>query len=150
MTQRSGVPGANEPAIPQFAFYGDAELLILWIAQIGVNVTDVAEILDRGTETTDGAVTSGLKRRRAGQNISDRVIARDLRPRESKRVHEGRQEPAIRNGVQENEIIGDAVATANDRLAAAGIPGKSEARARVVIGVEVRPACVKAAQWTGA
>src|ERR1700722_1800480 len=88
-----------------------------------------------------------LRRRRARKQIRHRIAAGESGCAEKgNRAREWRCESQIGNRILIDEIVGDSIATAENELTAARVPGKAQTGRRIVVAVERRASQVDSAK----
>ncbi len=138
--------------IHEFPFHAKAPLLDLRIAQILLNRrTDGAEVVRCAAQFSYRGRSRLLNDGGSGNQIGKAVPPDEIRnASDAPRITEGRQETLIGDGVQENEIVSDAVAAADDRLVISKRPvSETYPWCPVVIVVERRFSGLEQTQGAG-
>ena len=142
----AGVADARKPR-SYLALYSQSVLLRLRIPQIRIDIGNIAEVLDGGSEGADNPRALLLESRGSRENTGEGIGPDAHLPlRQGESVHEGWQEAAVCDGVEEDEIVGNSITAADHRFAVTRIPSEAEARPGIPVGFEKRAARVEGAK----
>src|SRR5687767_6829060 len=117
------------------------------VLQVLVYRRNVSKVALRWQENSNGSIGVSLSLRRAGNYVGVGVRAGETR--DHRRGNERGRESQVGDGIQEDEVIGDAVSAPDHPLSAARIPRKTNARRRVPGALERLATQVQAAQRSG-
>src|SRR5579883_120908 len=143
---RSDVSGLEHQITDELVFNAQIPLLVPRIIQVLVHRGKAAEIDLRGVKMAHCRSGRGLRRGGSGNQVGPAIRAGGTHQRDT--GHKGRREAEIRDGVLVDEVIGNAVASADHELIQR-IPCKPQAGRRVPIAMERRASQIYAAERAG-